>query len=437
MTAATTSTVPAAHHGRIGVLGAAGLVAGGMIGSGVYLLPATLAATGSIAILGWLAAAAAALAIAGVFIWLGRMVPDANGLASYVRSGLGRFFALQAAFAYWVSIWAGMVAVAVAAAGALGFLFPALADPTARLLVTLAAIWLGVAAAWAGPRTVARLEGLTLALGLLPVLLTATIGWIAFRPHIFIESWNPSDMAVGAAVTRSGLSCFWAFLGLECAAAAAGVVRDPVRNVPRATLLGVVGAAVLYIAASVVIMGLLPNHELAGSTAPFADATRAVVGAGAGGAIAICVFLRTMGCLTGWTLVLAETSRGAADDGDFPAVLRTRPGEHASAVNLLLGGALMTVVAVLSASPNLAQQFTIIANVVSLLALFTYVLAAGSLIRLAGGLRPAVRAGVTVTALLAIGASVVLALAASPLEIGLSLTSVAAGGLLYLWMRRR
>jgi arginine:agmatine antiporter len=434
---ALASAAPAARHRTVGVIGAAALVAGSMVGSGVYLLPATLAATGSIAILGWFAAAAAALAIAGVFVWLGPMVPEAKGMASYVGAGLGRFFAVQAAFAYWVSIWAGVVALAVAAAGAVGFLVPALALPGPRLAVTLAAIWAGVAAAWAGPRVVARLEGLTLAVGLLPVLLAVTIGWMAFRAETFVQSWNPGNLEIGDALLRSGLSCFWAFLGLECAAAAAGVVRNPARDVPRATLLGVLGVAAIYLAASVVMLGLMPAGDLAASTSPFADVARVVLGAGAGGAIAICVLLRTLGCLTAWSLVLAETSRGAADAGDFPAALRTRSGEQRLPVNLLLGGTLMTAVAVLSASPSLADQFTTITNVVSLLCLYPYAMAAGSLMRLAQGLPGGRRAGAVLTAVAAMGAALVLVLAARPVELAWSLSSVAAGGILYLWVRRR
>ena len=83
-------------HGRIGLLGATALVMGAMIGSGVYLLPATLGAVGSISILGWLAATAAALAVAGVFVWLGPLVPGATGLAGYVHGPGGRRWVLVA-----------------------------------------------------------------------------------------------------------------------------------------------------------------------------------------------------------------------------------------------------------------------------------------------------------------------------------------------------
>lgn len=421
-----------AGHGKVGVLGAALLVAGSMVGSGVYLLPATLAGVGSISILGWLAASFVAMAIAGIFIWLASAAPNATGIPAYVGAGLGRFMGVQSAFAFWTSCWVGLVPLALAGAGATGFLIPALAAPGPRLGVTIAIIWFGVAAAWAGPRIVARVEGLTLLLGLAPVILAATVGWFAFRPEVFAASWNPQNLDLFGAVKTSSLSCFWAFLGLECAAAAASVVRDPVRNIPRATLLGVAATATVYIAATAVVMGLLPSARLAASTAPFADSAQVILGAGLGALIAVCMTLRTMGCLTGWVLVTAETSRSAADLGDFPAIFRTRPGERASVVGLLVPGVLMTAVAILSARPNLGEQFSTVINIVSLMSLYTYLMAAASLVRLEGR-----RVGPLLTALVAMAGILMLVASAKTSELALSVIPLGLAALLYFWLRRR
>lgn len=425
------------RHKKVGVPGAAALVAGSMIGSGVYLLPATMGAIGSISILGWLVATLAAVSIAGVFVLLSSEVAGSEGIAGYVKAGLGPFFGAQAAVLFWVSCWTGTVAVALAAAGAAGFLIPALTEPTARLAFTVAVIWTAVGLSWIGPRAVARTEGFTLGIGLLPVILAATAGWFFFRPETYMASWNPTNLSLGQAVGSSALNAFWAFLGLECAAAAAGVVRDPTRNVPRATMLGVLGAAVLYIAATSAIMGILPSEALATSTAPFADAARAALGAALGAAIAVCAFLRTGGCVTGWTLVIAETSRGAADQGLFPRVFRTRPGERVSPINLITAGGLMTAFALATADPSLSKQFSTIINAVSLLSLYTYVLAALSLVRLGGRFAGPRRVLAMVTAAVAIGFAALLISGGKPLEVGLSLVPVGLAVLLHLWMQRR
>lgn len=424
-------------HGAVGVLGAAGIVAGSMIGSGVYLLPATLGAVGSVSLLGWLSAGAVAAAIAGVFIQLARLAPAARGVPAYIEAGLGRAFGVQGAVLYWIGVWAGLAPIALAGAGALGFIFPALAPFGVRMALTVGLIWLGVFAAWAGPRVVARVEALTLLIGLAPVILAATVGWLVFRPEIFVASWNPQGLSLFAAVKTSALSCFWGFLGLETAAATAAVVRDPVRNVPRATLLGVAAVTLIYIVVSAAVMGMLPAAKLAASIAPFADAGQVLLGGAGAGVllgvvVAACMALRSVGCLTGWMLVSAETSRTAADAGDFPPFFQTRPGEHASAAGLLIPGVGMSVEALLSAQPNLAAQFSILANATSLTCLYVYILAAAALLRLGGG-----RALPVISAVVAIGGALALIASARPQELALTLAPLAAGLALHLRLRRR
>ncbi|MFZ5721150.1 MAG: amino acid permease [Pseudomonadota bacterium] len=427
----------AAHHGKVGLAGAAALVAGSMVGSGVYLLPAAFGAVGSISILGWAAAGLAALAIAGVFAWLAGAAPEEAGLPGYVQAGLGRFFGVQTTIAFWTLCWIGNVPVALAVVGAAAFLVPALAEPGPRLVATLGVLWFAVGLSWIGPRMVARFEGLTLGLGLLPVLLAAVVGWFWFDPQVFLASWNPQGLTLAQATGRSALTAFWAFLGLECAAAAAGVVRNPARNVPRATLAGVTGVAILYVAATSVVMGLLPAAELAKSNAPFADAGRVALGVGMGSAIAVFALLRASGCVAAWTLVASETTRTGADVGAFPALFRTRPGERASAVNLITLGVLMSAVTVTTVTPTLAEQFGTLVNMAVLLALYCYVLAAGSLVRLARGMSPGRRLAATLTAAAAIASSLALIAQAKPVELGLALIPLAAAALLYLRLRDR
>jgi arginine:agmatine antiporter len=432
MKAARTATieVEGGGHAPMGVLGATALVAGSMIGSGVYLLPATFGAVGSISILGWLAATLAALAIAGLFAALGAAVPGARGLAGYVQAGLGRFAGVVTTVIYWSLCWFGNVAIALAVAGYAGYLAPALAPAGPRLAVTLAVIWLSVLACWLGPRVVARVEGLTLALGLAPILLAGTFGWLAFHPQVFTASWNPQGKGLLEAARGAGLVAFWAFLGVESAAAVAAVVRDPARNVARATFGGVVAAAAVYISACAALMGMLPAGELARSNAPFADAAQVLLGVGGGALIAFCALARAAGALTAWTLIVSETTRSAADEGVFFRFFRTRPGERASLVNLATSGVLMSGVALATASPTLGDQFGRLTNVAVILSLYAYILAGGSLIRLTR------RPGPVALAVAGMAASALLVAAASRAELLWSLVFVAAGALAYLPLRR-
>ena len=121
---------------------AALVVAGNMIGSGVYLLPATLAPVGSSSVVGWAVAGLGAVTLALVFAALGRLQPDADGLSGFAERGLGRFFGFQTALAFWTACLVGNVAIAVAATGYLGFFYPVLKEPVAATFCNLGLIWL-------------------------------------------------------------------------------------------------------------------------------------------------------------------------------------------------------------------------------------------------------------------------------------------------------
>jgi arginine:agmatine antiporter len=407
-----------------------------MVGSGVYLLPSTLGGVGSISIFGWVAATAAALAVGGMFSWLAVAAPEAKGLGGYVKAGMGQLFAVQTTVVYWSLCWFGNIAIALAAAGYLGYLIPALSSPTARLVTALVIIWINVGVCFFGPRLVAKVEGWTLALGLAPVLLAATAGWYWFSPETFAAGWNPKGLDTFAAVGQSGLTAFWAFLGVECAAAIAGVVRDPERNVPRATLLGVLVTAIVYISATTAIMGIIPASTLANSGAPFADAAQVALGVGIAALIAFSAFARTSGCALAWTMVTAETTRSGADEGAFLPAFRSRRDERASAINVVTAGVLMSLAAFGTMSKTVGEQFTILANVSVILALYAYALAGLSLIRISDNLGarkwPAVA-----TAVLAIVFSLGLISTGKPIELLYALVPIAAGALLYLPLRQR
>ena len=108
---------------KIGPFAAGALVASNMIGSGVFLLPVTLAAIGSISLIGWLIVTAGVVVLGLVFAALARLRPAAPGLVGYVREGTGSFFGFGSAFLYWISAWAGLVAIAATAASYLGALY--------------------------------------------------------------------------------------------------------------------------------------------------------------------------------------------------------------------------------------------------------------------------------------------------------------------------
>ena len=239
------------------------LVAGNMIGTGVFLLPVNLAQVGGIAIFGWVIATVGVAALGLVFAKLGELNPQQGGPYAYARDFLGPYAGFQTNYVYWFGNWIGNIAIAVAAVGYLAELIPAITDPPASVVATAILIWLLTFANILGPRVVGALETWTMALALIPILGIAFFGWFWFDSATFLSGWNVSGESDMHAVSRAASMALWAYMGIESAAVSAGVIENPKRNIPLATLIGLGLAAVVYVLSSSVIMGILPNDELA------------------------------------------------------------------------------------------------------------------------------------------------------------------------------
>jgi arginine:agmatine antiporter len=357
----------------MGLTQATMLVAGNMIGTGVFLLPVNLAHVGGIAIFGWVVATAGVAALGLVFAKLGELDPQQGGPYAYARDFLGPYAGFQTNYIYWFGNWIGNIAIAVAAVGYLAELIPPLKDPSAGVIATALVIWVLTFANILGPRVVGALETWTMALALIPILAIALFGWFWFDSRTFLSGWNVSGGSDMHAISRAASMALWAYMGIESAAVSAGVIENPRRNVPLATLIGLALAAVIYVLSSSVIMGILTNEELRTAHAPFAEAARLAIGAPGAIIISICAVLKSVGSLGGWMLLVGQSAKAAADDGMFPRVfahLNTRgvPGR-----GLVIVGVLMTIVLFATMSPTLADQFNHIVDLAVMLIIVPYI----------------------------------------------------------------
>ncbi|HEY3778046.1 MAG TPA: amino acid permease [Rhizomicrobium sp.] len=385
---------------KLGPFLATMVVANTMIGSGIYLLPASLGMVGSISMLAWVAATLGAALICGVFAWLAILSPRTAGLFSYVRDAFGPCAGFVTGVLYWASCVVGAVAIAVALSGYFGVFVPAAAKGAGATISTIAFLWLLIGVNAFGPRVVARLQSWTMLFGLAPVFLLGLGGWFWFHPATFAHSWNVSGMSDLAILPRATVMVFWAFVGMESAIILSVRVRNPLRDVPIGTLGGLAIAAAIYMSASAAIMGILPAATLAKSTAPFADAVAPILGASLAGAVALCALLKASGTLGGAVLCTVET---AACESIAGQVRKTAPAAHrVSLANLLFTGVLTSLIVILSASPTLARQFTIVTNVSVVLSLLAYGAASLSLLRLGRVLSPRRRVAASVTAVCAV-----------------------------------
>ena len=364
-----------------------------MIGSGIFLLPATLATVGSVTLIGWLAASVGAIALALLFAKLARRQPMAGGPASYVFDAFGPFAGMQVSLWYWTSCLIGNVAIAAAAAGYLAALVSLTVNPAVLVslgitmspafiaFITVALLWLAIAVNLVSPRFAGLFNGPLLFAGLVPLLLIGTVGWYMFEPTQFRANWNVSGTSDLEAVKQSLVLVFWAYLGLESASVAAAVVENPERNVAVATIAGVLLAAVIYMTVSAAIMGLAPASDLANSSAPFALVAGKIFGPVAGPLVAAAGMLKATGTLAGWLLLTAQTSRAAADHGLLPQLFaRTRAGDTPVA-GLIAAGLVGTAGVIVTISPTLGKQFGLLSEAATLFCLLMYLASCAAAIK--------------------------------------------------------
>jgi basic amino acid/polyamine antiporter, APA family len=154
-------------------------------------------------------------------------------------------------------------------------------------------------------------------------------------------------------------------LGVESAAMPAGRVQDPGRTIPRATFIGTLLVALIYMCVSLVPMLLLPQAELASSNAPFADLFARFLGPGSGKLLAAFVIVSCLGCLNGWTLILGELTVSFARHGGFPPALGKVNSQGAPTRAFVLTGVLASIMMVTNYNDSMAGAFTFLSVVVT------------------------------------------------------------------------
>ena len=366
---------------KMSLMQATMLVSGNMIGTGVFLLPASMASVGGIAVFGWLIATAGAAALGLVFAKLGELDPQEGGPYAYARDFLGPYVGFQTNYIYWFANWIGNVAIAVAAVGYLAEFIPWINSPRASVFAAAVVIWVLTFVNIRGPRVVGALETWTVGLALIPILAIAFLGWFWFNPTTFMDGWNVIGGSSMHAISRAASIALWAFMGIESASVSAGVIENPKRNIPLATLFGLAISAVVYLLSCTVIMGIIPNGQLRSSHAPFAEAARMVVGTTGMVIIGLCAILKSVGALGGWMLLVGQSAKAAADDGMFPRIFGKINRYGVPGVGLVVVSVLMTIVLFATMSPTIAGQFDRIINLAVILIVVPYVYASVAVVK--------------------------------------------------------
>jgi APA family basic amino acid/polyamine antiporter len=352
---------------------AVALVMGNMIGSGIFLLPASLAPFGgALSLAGWLISTVGALLLASVFARLARLDPAAGGPYAYTRRAFGDFAGFLVAWGYWISIWTSLGALAVAFVGYLTPFFPGLAAPVNAAAAAIVAVWLLIGVNIGRVRAAGWLQVATTVLKLVPLAVVGAAGLVRFdAAHFVLQPATARELmtAVPAAATLT----LWAFLGLESATVAAGAIAAPATTVPRATLVGTALTAGIYVLSTLGVMSLLEPSRVAASSAPFADAAAALAGPAAGLAIAAGAAISCFGALNGWTLLAGQLPLAVARDGLFPSIFLRLSARGTPTGGLVIAGVLTTGLVLLNYTRGLVELFTFFILLATLHTLIPYV----------------------------------------------------------------
>ena len=368
-----------AKSNKIGVVQLTILTMVNMMGSGIIMLPTKLAEIGTISIVSWLVTAVGSTALAYAFAQCGMFSRKSGGMGGYAEYSFGKAGNFMANYTYGVSLVIANTAIAISAVGYGSEFLGATLSPLSIALWTIFTLWLATILNFGGARITGNISSFTIWGVIIPVVGISIIGWKWFDGSMYVNSWNPHNVPTFEAIGVSISMTLWAFLGLESACANSDAVENPEKNVPIAVLGGTLGAAVIYIVSTNVIAGIVPNLELANSTAPFGLAFAHMFDETIGKVIMGLMVMSCFGSLLGWQFTIAQVFKSSAEEGYFPAFFKKVTSKDAPIVGMVTITSLQTLLSLMTISPSLNKQFNVLVDLAVVTNVIPYLLSMAAL----------------------------------------------------------
>jgi APA family basic amino acid/polyamine antiporter len=315
----TSGTAGGEGASQFGLTAAMALIVGSIIGVGIFNLPTSLAFYGPITLISMALTTVGALALALLFAALSRRLPADGGPYAYARAAFGNPLGFANAWSYWITAWAGNAAIAVGWVLYVEHFINKGHTKWVTVLLVLIGLWIPAVINLSGVKNMGSVQVVTTVIKFVVLAFMSTVG-LFFISSANFTPWNVSKESTITAIGGGMAIALFSYLGVETAAVAAAKVRNPDRNIPRATILGTIATAVVYMLSLIAVFGIIPSSKLAAASAPFSDAANAIFGGTwAGNVMAVAVIISGFGALNGWTMICAEMPLAAAGDGLFPA----------------------------------------------------------------------------------------------------------------------
>ncbi len=331
----------------LGVWGAASLVVGNIIGSGIFLVSSSMiqgVGTPEAVFLVWIFGGLLSLSGALAYAELGAMLPKAGGEYVYLREAYGPLWGFLYGWSRFLVMTTGAIATLAAGfARYFTFVYPNI-DSKAVAVMGVAVLgtvnYFGVRAGGI-VQTFFTIMKVALILALAcAALLMGNGDWAHLRTSV------PVEAPVGGFVLAL-VAALWAYQGWSDLALAGGEVADPQKNIPRSLVLGTAVVGLIYILANVAYFYILPAPEVAASERVAGDVARRFLGEWGGRAVALAATISIFGALNGTILSGSRVPFAMASDGLFfgplAAVHRRFHSPHIAVIVQSLLAAIMTL----------------------------------------------------------------------------------------------
>lgn len=356
----------------IGIWRSWALVAGMMIGSGIFTLPAILASYGSYSFIGWGVTGFGAICLALCYSFLSSRKPGLGGPYAYVQEAFGLKWAALVAWGYWLSLVSSVTAVALSFVGYIQVYFPILGQHFLFTSISATLIIIFFAAINVrGVRGASIVQLVTTVIKIVPLLLIGILG-VALGDVSDIPAINPDNTSFVGMVASLCLLVMWAFIGVESATLPSEDTLNPKKTIPRASILGTLTAILVYVIAMYGLMSIVPLSELQNSSSPFADAAQIIFGNSGAILVTIGALFAIGGTLNVLILITGTMMLAGARDGMFPKYFSSQ-SQHGTPQRALIFSSLLAIILLLlNANKTLMNSFEYLLIVATFCALTVY-----------------------------------------------------------------
>lgn len=319
--------------GKIGLMALTALVLSSMIGSGIFSLPQNMAevARAEALIIGWLITGIGIIFLGLSFFFLSKLKPELDGgIYTYARAGFGELVGFLSAWGYWLCATIGIVGYLVVAFEGIGtftdspnHIIFGQGNTIASFIGTSLIVWLVHWLVASGVKEAASVNLVATFVKVFPLVLFIILALYYFSPTQFQQDWQGQSLQqpVMDQVKNTMLITLWVFTGIEGASVLSAHAKKK-SDVGLATVLGVLIALILYVAITLLSLGILAREQIATMSNPsMAGLLQHMIGDSGKIIITFCLIVSVLASYISWTMYSAEVPYRGAKMGAFPKIL--------------------------------------------------------------------------------------------------------------------